>query len=113
MADPQAIERELREYLDKESNIRDTDKLAYLMAIMNKHFGLDKIDHIVTYYDLDHIISEAKASFASTSTPMSLTGRDLYPAQMTHALVLKSFVMYLNANKLLKKLVRFDHTEKK
>jgi hypothetical protein len=113
MADPQAIEAEIREYLDKESNIRDTDKLAYLMAIINKHFGLDKIDHIVTYYDLDHIINEAKGSFASTSTPMKISGRELYPAQMTHTLVLKAFVMYLNGNKLLKKLVKFDHTEKK
>lgn len=113
MADPQEVEREIREYLNKESNMRDSDKLDYLMTIMNKHFGLDKIDHIVNYYDFDHTVNGAKSVYASTSMPMNISGRELTPQQTNYVLVLEAFVGYLNRNKLLKKLVKFEHKEKK
>jgi hypothetical protein len=113
MADPQEIEREIRGYLEKEHNMRDSDKLDYLMAIMNKHFGLDKIDHMVNYFDFDHTVLNAKSVYAQTSMPMNLSGRELNPSQTNYVLVLEAFVGYLNKNKLLKKLVKFDHKEKK
>jgi hypothetical protein len=113
MANPEEIERELREYLEKESNMRHADKLPYLMTIVNKHFGLDKIDHIVNYYDLDQTISGAKSVYASTSMPMNISGRELTPAQTNYVLVLEAFMAYLNRNKLLKRLIKFEHKEKK
>lgn len=113
MANPEEIERELRDYLEKESNMRHSDKLPYLMTIVTKHFGLDKIDHIVNYYDYDHIVNDAKAVYAQTSMPMNISGRELLPQQTNYVLVLEAFVAYLNRNKLLKRLIKFEHKEKK
>jgi len=113
MADPAEIERELRDYLEKEDNMRHSDKLPYLMLIINKHFGLDKIDHIVDYHDLDSIISHAKSVYAQTSMPMQISKKELSPSQTNYALVLEAFVGYLNRHKLIKRLIRLNHTEKK
>lgn len=113
MANPEEIEREIRDYLEKEGNMRHSDKLPYLMLIVNKHFGLDKFDHVVDYHDLDiGIISAAKAVYAQTSMPMKITKKELGPQETNYVLVLEAFVAYLNKNKLLKRLVRFDHREK-
>lgn len=113
MADPNEIERELRDYLEKEEHMRHADKLPYLMLIVNKHFGLDKFDHIMDYHDLDMTISNAKGVYAQTSMPMNISGKELSPSQTNYVLVLEAFVSYLNGKKLLKRLVKFKHTEKK
>lgn len=112
MADPAEIERELRDYLEKEGNMRHADKLPYLMLIINKHFGLDKIDHIMDYYDLDRVIGGAKSVYAQTSMPMKISKRELTPQETNYVLVLESFVGYLNNKKLLKRLIKLDHKEK-
>jgi hypothetical protein len=113
MANPEEIEREFRDYLDKEGNMRHADKLPYLMIIVNKHFGLDKIDHIMDYHDLDMTINNAKSVYAQTSMPMNISGKELTPSQTNYVLVLESFVSYLNGRKLLKRLIKIDHKEKK
>lgn len=113
MADPAEIERELKDYLDKEDNMRFSDKLPYLMIIINKHFAIDKIDHLVDYHDLDSIICEAKGTYAQTRMPMHVSGRELTPPETNYVLVLQAFVSYLNRNKLLKKLTKIDHRGKK
>lgn len=113
MANPDEIERELRDYLEKEDNMRHSDKLSYLMVIINKHFGLDKIDHMVDHHDFDTFVSGAKSVYAQTSMPMNISGKELTPQNTNYVLVLEAFVGYLNRNKLLKRLVKFDHKEKK
>jgi hypothetical protein len=113
MADPAEIERELREYLEKEPHMWQSDKLPYLMLIINKHFGLDKMDHIIDYHDLDMIISDAKGVYSQTVMPMSISKKELTPSQTNYALVLEAFVGYLNKHKLIKRLIKFNHTEKK
>ena len=113
MADPDEIEREIREYLEKEPNMWQSDKLPYLMLIIKKHFGLDKFEHMVNYHDLDMVISDAKGTYSQTTMPMSISRKELTPNQTTHTLVLEAFVNYLNKHKLLKKLAKFDHTERR
>lgn len=113
MADPTEIERELREYLEKESNMRHSDKLPYLMIIINKHFGLDKIDHMVDYHDLDALINNSKVAYVDTKMPISISCRELSTTHSNYVLILEAFVGYLNKNKLIKRLIKFDHREKK
>lgn len=109
MANPEQIEQEIKEYLQIEENLRGADKLAYLMAIVNKHFAIDKIDHTVDYQDLQNSVNNAKSSYARTTLPMYISKREVHPQEVNHVLVLEAFIGYLNKNKLLKRLVKFDY----
>ena len=109
MADAKQIEQELRDFLEREDNMRKSDRLAGLMAIVNKHFELDKIDHMVNKYDLDSIISYAKSSYAKTTMPMHVSHKEVHSTEMNYVLIMEAFIGYLNRNKLLKRLVKFDY----
>lgn len=113
MADPRQIEQELREFLEMEDHIRKSEKLQYLMAIMNKHFELDKIDHMVTHWDFDQLMSGAKTVYANTTLPMSISCKEIHDSEVKHILMLETFIGYLNKHKLLKRLVKFDHRRNK
>jgi hypothetical protein len=109
MADPRQIEQELREYLMVESNLRREDRIKYLMTIIDKHFSLDSIEHVVTYKDLTDMMSNAKAMFADTKLPIRISQREVDSRELPHVLMIESFVGYLNRNKLIKRLVKFDY----
>lgn len=111
MADPKSIERELREYLEKEPNLRRGDRLTYLMGIINKHMGMDKLDHMVTKNDLFHIISDAKQEYTHQRINPEISGRPVDKSELTTVAVIEAFVSYLNRNALLKKLVKMDYTD--
>lgn len=111
MSDPQQIEKDLREYLDKEPNLSRTDRLSYLQTIFHKHLEIDKLDHIVTSQDLFIIFSDATKNYIKTKLPLVVGKKTLEPSQSVHMAVMESFIMYLNRMKLLRKLVRFDYKE--
>ena len=109
MSDPAQIEQELRAFLDIEENIRKSDRLPYLMAIINKHFATDRIDHVVTHRDFDGLMSAAKTVYATTKMPMTISNKEVSGTEFNYVLMMEAFVDYLSRNKLLKRLVRFDH----
>jgi hypothetical protein len=109
MADPKQIEQEIIAFLAMEDSIRKSDRLPYLMAIINKHYAIDKLDHMMNHYDLDSIISYAKSSFAQTKMPMYLSKKEVHGTELNYVLIIEAFVGYLNRNKLLKRLVKFDY----
>lgn len=111
MANPAQIEQELREFLKMEDNIRRSDRLEHLMAIVNKHFALDKIDHIMTARDFDSILDHAKSIYKDSRIQIKVSDRPMSHNDVVQLLILDSFVGYLNHNNLLKKLVKFDYTE--
>ena len=111
MSDPQQLEREIREYLEKEPNLRREDRLAYLKAIFNKHFEFNKLEHCVNTYDLNEIISGAKNNYSNKRVPVRITKRQVDSSELPHLAIIESFIGYLNRNHLLKKLVKFDYTE--
>lgn len=110
MANPEQIEQELRDFLANEDTIRKSDRIHALMAIFNKHFGLDKIDHIASRYDLEQCIDNAKTAWPKATMPMYISKREITGQDVNYLLILEAFIGYLNKNKLLKKLVKFDHT---
>jgi hypothetical protein len=110
MADPNQIEQELQEYLDKEPNLRRSDKIAYLMSIVNKHFAIDKIDHVINHRDFHDIVSSAKSSFSVTKMPVNISNKEVDGPDIPHVLVIEAFVGYLNKHKLIKRLVKFNFT---
>lgn len=109
MADPKQIEQEIREFLDKADNIRRADHIKYLMAIVNKHFELDKIEHIVTHYDFELMLSNSKSAWVQTAMPMEISTKKVEGIEANYILMMEAFVGYLNRMGLLKRLVKFDH----
>lgn len=108
MANADQIEQELREYMQIEANLSQDDKLVYLKSIINKHFSIDNMSHIVNNRDMQDMISVAKRSFADTSLPIRLSGVDMEPGHVSHILILEAFISYLNRNKLLNRFIKFD-----
>lgn len=109
MSDPAQIEQELREFLENEDNLRKADRLAYLMAIVNKHFAIDKIDHTMINYDFNEVVNNAKSAFAKTTMPIYISKKEISSYDVNYILVLEAFIGYLNKNKLLKRLVKLDY----
>lgn len=111
MSEPQQIEKDLREYLEKEPNLRREDRLAYLTTIFNKHLDINKLEHVVNFKDLFSIISFAKTRMGNMKLPIRISNKQLETSEATHVATIDSFISYLNKNSLLKKFVKFDHTD--
>lgn len=111
MSDPQQIEKDLREYLEKEPNLRKEDRLAYLKTIFHKHLEINKLEHIVNSRDLFQIVGYAKTFLTNVKLPMRISKKQLETTEATHVAMIESFIAYLNKNNLLKKLVKFDFTD--
>lgn len=111
MSDPQQLERELREYLEKEPNLRRADRLEFLKSIFNKHLEFNKLEHMLNKGDLHDILSGAKFHYANAKLPVRVTKKQLDSGEAVNVSILESFIGYLNKNHLLKRLVKLDYTE--
>lgn len=111
MSDPRDVEREIREYLEIEPNLRREDRLNYLKALFNKHLEVRKLDHMVNSSDLFEIFSGAKAFYTNKRMPVRVTKKQLDSNEAAHISVIESFISYLNRLHLLKKVVKFDYTD--
>ena len=111
MSDPQQIEKDLRDYLEKEPNLSREDRLAFLKTVFNKHLEITKLDHLVTYKDLFVIFADARNFMVRTKFPMSVSKKQLETSETAHVAIMEAFILYLNRMKLLKKLVNFDFRE--
>lgn len=109
MADPKQIESEIKTFFEQNENMRKDDMVTGIMLIVKKHYELDKIDFLVTHYDLDSVISQAKSDYAKTVMPVKISGKEVRNPDMNYLLVIDAFIGYLNRNKLLKRLVKFDY----
>jgi len=112
MGDPEQIERDIREYLEKEPNLRREDRIKYLKALFNKHLEIDKLEHVINYGDLFEIISHAKNVQTNARLPMKITRKPIDSSEVPNISLFESFISYLNKMHLLKKLVKFDYTER-
>ena len=111
MSDPQQLERELREYLEKEPNLRRDDRIVYLRAIFYKHFEFNKLDHMIGSGDLHDIIGGAKNHYTKAKLPVRVSRKQLDQGEATNVSVIESFISYLNKMHLLKKQVKIDYTD--
>jgi hypothetical protein len=111
MSDPQQIERDLRDYLEKEPNLSRQDRLAYLQTIFNKHLEVTKLDHVVNYKDLFLIFADARRHIVASKYPVHVSSKLLDKSEAAHMAIMEGFILYLSRMKLLKKLVRFDYKD--
>lgn len=110
MADMEMIEQELRQFLEQEPNLSKQDRFVYLKAIFDKHFAMEKTDHLLTSNDFNAIISYAKSQFIHTNLPLRITKKEVYPSEVPQVLMIESVIRYLNGLSILRKIVKFDYT---
>lgn len=111
MSDPQQIEKDLREYLDKEPNLSRQDRIAYLQTIFHKHLEINKLEHLITQGDTFLIMADARQQYIKLKTPVKIGRKVLDPEEAVHIAVIEAFLLYLGRTKLLRKLVRFDYKD--
>lgn len=111
MSNPDQLDRELREYLEKEPNLRRDERLIVLRGIVNKHLEFNKLEHVITSSDLFNIVSESKVQYTKFRLPMKITKRQVDSSDLPHVAMIESALSYLNRMNLLKRLVKFDITE--
>ena len=111
MSDAEQLDKDLREYLVKEPNMRRADRLVYLQILMRKHLEFSKLEHVVNSGDLFEILSVAKNNYTRMPNPVMITTKQAAPGELIHISVIESFISYLNKMNLLKKLVKFDYTD--
>lgn len=112
MANMETIEAELRQYLNDAEHLSRQDRFTHLMAIFQKHFAMEKTEHLLTMGDFHEIVSYAKSHFVQIPVPATVSKRDIYPSEVPHLCMIEAVIMNLNKNKVLKKLVKIDYTTK-
>src|ERR1035441_9843934 len=110
MSDKEEVNRDILEYLSKESNLSENDRLRYLRAIFEKHFAFEQLDHLLTYYDFHTIVSDAKVRYNDVKPEIS--ERKLSPYEVPHVALIEAVIMYLNGKGILRKFVKVDYKNK-
>ena len=111
MSNPEQLERELREYLEKEPNLGRNERFIYLKAIVDKHLEFGKLEHVVNSNDFINIINDSKVKYGGLKLPMKISRIRVDSSDLPHVAMIEAFVSYLNRMHLLKKLVKFEITE--
>jgi len=111
MSDPKEIEKDLREYLDKEPNLSRQDKLILLQTIFHKHFEVSKLEHLINYKDVFNIFSVARSQYVNRRLPMYISKKLIEPNEAPIIAAMEALIMYLNSKSLLKRLVKFDYKD--
>lgn len=110
MSELDQIEQEMRNYLEASKKLSTEERTRRLSEMFDKNFIMDKNEHKIKAKDLHDIISMAKMLWTQTAMPMRVTGYQLEPHEVNHAVLIDAVVSYLNKNKLLRHLVKFDKT---
>jgi hypothetical protein len=112
MANMETIETELRQYIEDSANLSRQDRYTHLKAIFDKHFAMEKTEHLLTAGDFHEIVSYAKSQYATMTLPAQVSRREIYPSEAPHLLMIEAVISYLNKNKILKKLVKIDYSRR-
>lgn len=111
MSNPEQLDQELREYLEKEPNLRRDERINYLRIIVKKHLEFNTLMHVINYYDIFNIINTSKVNYANFKLPLKISKKQIDNSDVTHVAMIESVIGYLNKMNLLKKPVKFDHEE--
>lgn len=112
MANMETIEQELKQYIEDSANLSRQDRYVHLKAIFDKHFAMEKTDHLLTMGDFREIISYAKGQFIQISLPATISNKEVYPTEVPHIMMIEAVIAHLNRYKILKRLVKIDFTTK-
>lgn len=108
MSNMEQIEQELRAYLETDKNLSSRDKFIHLKAIFDKHFAMEKTEHLLNIQDMRSIVDYAKGQFINTQLPMVISKKEIFPSEVPHILMIESTISHLNRVGILRKLAKFD-----
>lgn len=111
MANEETIEQELKQFLEDSRNLSISDRYIQVKAIFDKHFAMEKTEHLLTMEDFQNIIRYAKSQFVNMTLPAQISKREVYPSEVPQVLMIEAVIGYLNKSKLLRKLVKIDYTK--
>lgn len=111
MTQSELIERDLKEYLNKEHTLSREDRIHFLMSIFSKRFEFAKFDHVVNRFDLIGIINQAKSQYANLRLPVNITKVKIETHELTNLSMVESVLLFLGRHDLLRKTVRLDYTD--
>lgn len=111
MSDPQDLERDLLEYLAKEPNLRREDRASYLRTLFHKHFEINKLEHVVNYYDVQEMIGFAKNHNINMKLPCFITRKKITPTDAPMVAMIEAVISYFTRAKILRKEIKVDYTE--
>jgi hypothetical protein len=111
MSGKEQIEFDIGQYLAQESNLTENDKRQYLRSMFEKHFSFRKLDYLLNYNDIHTIIDSAKSRYNTIKQMVS--GRRLYPTEVSHTAMIEAVVAHLNSKGLCIKFIKIDYKEDK
>lgn len=111
MSELEQIERDLKEYLAKEPNLKREERLRYLLNVFDKHFTFRKLEHVINHHDLFNIVARSKSAFASMVMPTYVTKKKIDSTDASAIAMIESIVSYLNQHDLIKKVPKIDYTD--
>lgn len=110
MANMDTIEQELKQYIEDSPNLTRNDRYVHLKAIFDKHFAMEKTEHMLTMGDFHEIVSFSKSQYVQIPLPATVSNREIYPSEVGYLCMIEAVISYLNKSQILKKLVRIDYT---
>lgn len=111
MSKRENIESELRVFLKESENMRNDDKLRYLMNIVDKALENQKITHVIQKHDFTNIISQASSNMSNLKINLHISGKKVDQYEEKHVAMIESVISYMNRNELLKRPVEFNYTD--
>jgi hypothetical protein len=112
MANLETIEQELRQYINDAEHLSRQDKFVHLKAIFDKHYAMEKTEHLLTAGDFHEIVGFAKSHYATMTLPAQVSRREIYPSEAPHLLMIEAVISYLNKHSILKRLVKIDYSRR-
>jgi len=85
------------------------------LSLMNKIeiARIDPKDEMVKFSDFDSIVSIAKENYSRLGTEIFISNKKVEENYLTYLCFLEAFTSWLNRKNLLKRLARFDFTDKR
>ena len=112
MSQMNEIENDVLEFLSKSEGLRYSDKKELLMLFFKKHLVMNQGDLLLSYDDMQQVISNAKSMYSSIAFPVRLQDsrnvtKELTPGEIGNYCVAESMISLLNRNEALKRLPVF------
>ncbi len=95
------------DFNDHENHLKRCDTILSKL----EKASLPQEDHLITFKDLFYIVSLAKGQYHSLPSNPHLSGKEVKEGDLKHISLANAVIMWLNSNRLLKKLAVFDFTD--
>lgn len=102
--------------LDEQMFFNEKEKKeALCVSVMTKIEAarIEPKDELITSKDFEGMISIAKQNYTRLGTEIFITNKKVEENFLTYLCFMESFVAWLNGKKLLKRLAKFDFTDKR